>query len=472
MAAKFLAPLAAAGALAACSFEPVLTTKFVDYNRAFEDSSNSILLLNVLRAKDRKPLYFSTVTQLNPTIGGTGELTLSIPLNPTAYTNLGISTRGTINTSNTATVATENTQEFMRGFLQPISIELFDYFWQQGWPRSLLLHMLVHKIELAPISGPGRAGIRKVRVFSNAPFEARADTDAAIANLDCAKDYESSDGRVRFACFQELIQHLEPFIRFGSKGVTKQITPKAHARNVRDWRSLIDAAKPDAKLSVKYDEKTGRVHVEKPGSEKVLCISEPTSEPDNPFARRSSFFKCGVNDLPGTQDEKGATPARKLNYAAIVRRLGKQGAPPDNKLWLSYKRLDALCGDATNDCEIVLHLRSPEAMVYYLGEAARMLRDERPYAILLREIERPSDAARCRELERDGRRYMALFALAEGRATSPSDASVRYDGDTFSIPKGGCHRSMQALSLVSIILGLHRRATDLPRTSTVNVVGP
>lgn len=472
MSVRLLASAGIALAVCACSFEPALTAKFVDYNRAFEDSSNSILLLNVLRAKDRKPLYFSTVSQLNPTIGATGELQLNIPLSPASYTSLGVNTRGSVNTSNTATVATEHTHEFMRGFLQPLSIELFDYFWQQGWPRDVLLHLFVYKIEIAPKAAEGapKKGTypeSEVLVFVNSP-PSRGDVVHVTDPKDCAKVIGPDSIELAFGCFQFVADRLKSLLRFASEDA-KAITPALPAPGIQNWKVLVDAAKPDAKLAVVY--RNGTVQITKKGPSTVLCISNPNYETDDHYHRRSSAFPCPKYGTQSTDPERGVAktlladqrPPKAANSAdSRLERLRKE-----------YADLKQLCKHPKGECEVVLHMRSPEAMIYYLGEAARALSSREPLSILLRKMDTKrdeDDASACASAQRKDKRFLALLALERGGAGSTL-ASVTYESDRYTVPKHGCHRTMQVLSLVTIVLGLHRRATDLPRTGTVNVVG-
>lgn len=475
MSARVLASATVALGLGACSFEPALTAKFVDYNRAFEDSSNSILLLNVLRAKDRKPLYFSTVSQLNPTIGATGELQLNIPLSPTSYTTLGVNTRGSVNTSNTATVATEHTHEFMRGFLQPVSIELFDYFWQQGWPRDLLLHLFVYKIEIAPktsepVSKNGPPPKSEVLVFVNSPPRKRiALSESEIKT--CRKVLESKDFDLGFPCFQYVADLLRSLLRFATEE-GKPITPEVAAPNIRDWKALVEAAKPDAKLSVVF--KNGKVQIKKKGSSTILCIANPYFETDDAYHRRSSAFPCGKYPMQFSEPERGIAKTRFGRFKVPRLTKAEQDNPRLKALRQKYDQLNELCGGARAECELVIHLRSPEAMIYYLGEAARALHEREASKILLRKIETEFDkkaAASCPPEDQADGRFLALLSL-DRRGDGASDAAVVYERERYSVPKRGCHRTMQALSLISIVMGLHRRASDLPRTGTVNVVGP
>jgi hypothetical protein len=55
--------------VAGCSFQQKIAQNALDYNYSIEDAHNRLTLLNILRAKDRRPMYFTRLGQV------TGNLT-------------------------------------------------------------------------------------------------------------------------------------------------------------------------------------------------------------------------------------------------------------------------------------------------------------------------------------------------------------------------------------------------------------
>lgn len=119
-----------------------------------------------------------------------------------------------------------------------------------------------------------------------------------------------------------------------------------------------------------------------------------------------------------------------------------------------------------------VHLRSPEAMVYYLGELARaeLVRtflhgdpvDPRPVQITIAYDAKGKPAER------------KLFSLAPMPPARDEDVllSVHYEGETYGILRdiGKSGRSMHVLSLLNQVIGLQKSATELPQTTTVRIV--
>ena len=104
-------------------------------------------------------------------------------------------------------------------------------------------------------------------------------------------------------------------------------------------------------------------------------------------------------------------------------------------------------------------IRSPEAMIYYLGELARaQIEDGMPTP------EVPIGFPRA------GGKTEELFKIVRGTQDSEQSAvRVRYDGETYSIPATGAGRSMHAISLISQILNLQNEGGEVPGTATVRL---
>ena len=77
---RVLALSAAITGLGACQFSPDIPTRAIDYNRAVAHTTNEILLLNIMRASDREPRYFTRLGTNSAQSGVTGGVSLSLPV--------------------------------------------------------------------------------------------------------------------------------------------------------------------------------------------------------------------------------------------------------------------------------------------------------------------------------------------------------------------------------------------------------
>ena len=99
-----------------CSLGRDIARHSVDYNTTVERATDSVLLLNVLRARDRVPLHFSAIGAIH------GSLGLSAGF---GYDLTGASVNGTLpailgSTSPSFDIGPLDRQEFARGISRPI----------------------------------------------------------------------------------------------------------------------------------------------------------------------------------------------------------------------------------------------------------------------------------------------------------------------------------------------------------------
>lgn len=147
-AAAFLAPTLA-GCAATQSTEQVV----LRYNRAFAQSRNEVLLLNILRASAREPLQFSAMGTVSGSIGNGGEI--SIP-----FTNILVGGQDSISPTLRITDAVNPSisiaplayKEFVSGILGPVEIDDLRLFIHSGWDAEFLLPLVVGGV----VCGDGR----------------------------------------------------------------------------------------------------------------------------------------------------------------------------------------------------------------------------------------------------------------------------------------------------------------------------
>jgi hypothetical protein len=108
--------------------------------------------------------------------------------------------------------------------------------------------------------------------------------------------------------------------------------------------------------------------------------------------------------------------------------------------------------------QIGITTRSPDGMLYYMGEVARALLpldgSHRGHAVALRG---------------DDGMPTTLMSLAEGEISDPA-VRVAYHGMTYSVPRDGNHITMQAFELLEQVFALYNRASSAPSTTAVTVV--
>ena len=145
-----LALLALALPLGACSLSGTIGEHGIAYNGTVEDATNAVLVMNVLRARDRAPLHFTTVGAIHGSI----NLSAGLGYDLTAV-NGGNQPALLAATSPSFDIGPLDRQEFARGLMRPMDPTLLRLLSDQGMPDRLLLHLLVARFD----EGPGGRSI-------------------------------------------------------------------------------------------------------------------------------------------------------------------------------------------------------------------------------------------------------------------------------------------------------------------------
>jgi hypothetical protein len=161
-----LACLVAAPLLPACSLSETVGRHSIAYNSSVEAATDAVLVMNVLRARDRAPLHFSTIGGLH----GAFSLFAGAGLDLSALRQ-GVEPGVLAGSSPSFDVAPLDRQDFARGLLRPLEPGLFRLLSDRGLPDQLLLHLLVSRFD------EGAGG----RSIVNDPNERRALDPAARA---------------------------------------------------------------------------------------------------------------------------------------------------------------------------------------------------------------------------------------------------------------------------------------------------
>jgi hypothetical protein len=149
-----------------CSLSGTIGDHSVAYNSSVERATDSLLVTNILRARDRVPLHFTTIGAIH------GSLSLSAAL---GYDLSNVSNNAALpalfgSTSPSFDIGPLDRQEFARGLIHPIDPGLFRLLSERGLPDQLLIHLLVSRFE---DSETGRAVYNDPRLHNDLNPEAR-----------------------------------------------------------------------------------------------------------------------------------------------------------------------------------------------------------------------------------------------------------------------------------------------------------
>jgi hypothetical protein len=195
--------------LAGCGFDvPIIKSQAVHYDDVIEDTTNKLLVLNVLRARDKAPLHFAAIPLIHESIQQTASAGVSVPFGRI----------GTTNTRDTWTVAGSlqmipsfdvvhlNSKDFATGIASPIEPKFVKYWLDRGLDRRIILLLFFSSAEIVESDGAGHS--RVIRIM-NSPRDAidwirsetNAETDPAMR----------CDGLSDFLRYLKLINTLRTF---------------------------------------------------------------------------------------------------------------------------------------------------------------------------------------------------------------------------------------------------------------------
>lgn len=377
--------LAAAVLAAGCVSSGQISRRTVNYNLAVENARNEMLLLNVLRARERRAMVFTGLTRISGSLRSEGRVGLGAKLGQDMPNNADLAPSFGLSDAPSFDVAVLDSQEFTRGIMTPIAFPLIEYFWDQGYPREILLYLGVERVEV----------------------------DCPAGYL---RSYENDPADRSFPAFRRVVEALADTGAWDAESKSLLVGPPVDADQAGRLPTLLQLASARLRLKATED---GRFQLVRPGEQQRLLARgfDPCADSagDRAPSWRAAFY-----------DSKDA-------FAAAQPQPGMRRAR--------------------------LVFRSPQSVVFFLGEMARPGRE---VAIRPRSPGQPVNE----------RRLLVVRAAGEcPRAAIVAD----YAGKRWVIPDGtgDCNpgRSLQSLALAEQLLSLQQSAHDLPASGTVRVIG-
>lgn len=435
--------------LAGCVSHGDIANSAVDFNRAVERAQNQMLLLNAIRASERRPMYITGVQTVTGSVTTEASAGIEFPFGTAAGENKGMPS---ISYSDNPTfeVPVFETKEFMLGFLSPIKPDSLAYYWNQGWPRSLLFHLLVERIHVkGKAKDPDTNQTLKVDVVF--------DNDPDVGDELCQF--------VRYGRFVDMFLEVgKPVIEANENEENVEGIPLLFREELGGLKTLLAARKEGLRLH--YDNANpGVFQLQEVSKEFVFKVGPKVL---NRIGLRSlkitEDMPCGQQPRQGDQDREG-----KMTVETIGEDKEDAAGSPEAK----------------NPISIDLTLRSPEAVLYYLGELIRAEQSGKVPSLRTSEGWEPIFVAIKPGFSCTGgiveARYENKFYMIPRRKDRPAppppapQAKKAYAlapvEDIIADLKCDGGRSMQSLSLVSQLIALQKSAEDLPSSNVVRTIG-
>ncbi len=342
----------AAGALlfvSACGTTPVnpmrseglarqIADDAVAFNEAYARAVSGQILLNILRARDRQPRYYLSMSGIQDAPGlsyrenfGIGGAPLGEGGSPWGFGNFGIERQ----TQSRPSYAVQplSAETLTRTVFLPTPSNVFEHYWRSGWSRDLLLFLMVEKItRIDPVEG----GTPTVTEFVN---------DATLLRDDCR---EGADPR-RCAFVVEARRFLAD---------VSQRSPDRERPGAAPVCGLVDAYGAPSPLMAAREQKNCEPRFVVGGSSFVLSLRSfddmvfyvgelmrpavTTSGEGAPMDARLTVFAAGLRSergvplfriLPKADADRAAPRDPHLYFAASVNYAGQRffAGPPVNR---------------------------------------------------------------------------------------------------------------------------------------------
>ena len=408
------AALAAALVSAGCSLGDGIARHSVDYNRTVERATDDVLVLNVLRARDRMPLHFSAIAAIHGSLGLSAGF--GYDLSGASVNNVLPAILGT--TQPSFDIGPLDRQEFARGLLRPIDPGVFRLLSGSGLHDQMLVHLLVSRFEEAATGRVVRNDAR-ARVRDLPPEERRA----------CAA--RGADAPPPCDPFQAMVDAMTAGgRRLSFNGYTRLIPvgPALPAAKVADPGALLGLREPG--LTLRTDG-PGRWRLYRPVGQLVLCV--PVGGRGNGGGDRRTAYAL---DSEAPQVSPISQEGDPCHAEEVAERPAPAGHPPEPG-WSWY-------------------LRSVNELLHYLGDVQRREQEGVPYRVDLGDGRTPR-----------------LFRLWE---REPPDArmSVEYGGRRWWVaghdPAAPGDMTTTVLSLANLLLNLQKSAGELPAAGTLRLI--
>lgn len=527
-------------ALGGCSIVDDFSGRAVDYNLEAEQVQEQTMLLNVIRASMRRPMQFTGLQSITGTASLSAGSTLSAPFGEATHRPksaaspdvFGLS--GSVSGGPSFIVPVLDTQEFYEGILNPISLQIFDYYLEQGFPPEVLFDLFVSKVVVTwTPNSTAPHGARDANCAQTTSDSNNGGVGIASSTAPKCIDitYLNSVGNdADFDQFQAIVdllfaeglstEHVETTRRFGPPIPAATLQSAPGGAGDRQAAALITAyaAAAQAGLKVSRAGPDDAYQIEKNTTSYRFCFRDFGAVPkDSPLlcgsdrgggesaaATRAGAGANGGQAGAGEVNDSGTT-GFDLSLSAraqqtLTHRLQQATAK------ISAGALPDLANMHVTSFQ--LQLRSTEGIIYYLGEVTRRYlypeqgkfpEESRPRIIKV-PTQVPDGAMPENACDGDtgGRTLQTALVYpndprdptgaTRGNASSyycddifvvdrsPSNAfiSVTYNGDSYGLAQGNerSGRTYQVLELAKQILAVNTSAKQLPATSVVVISQP
>ena len=393
-----------------------VTERSIAYNQSVADAQNSQILLNAVRASRRYPMHFDEISIVRGKSPVEGSVGLKVPFGGDANDVFELTPSLTASSGTDFEQPTLDTQEFFRGVLDPVPPEMLKLYLDAGWPKELVQVVFINQIEL-----PEQMHNNIESSFnSHCDTERIGESDIKLCKIvrEESKRCELPEAKSDKVAYRNLGRDRCDFVRF------QTFLRKINLLDV----SFKSVTEPISKTV------------------KKTTTKETTTSPMGKALKEITVSEIEIEEIT---DIVLKFP-EKFNFSEKI------------TTKLTESNLEAVEDDKGQ-----LRLRSPQGMIFFLGEliaAQTRLTEGKKYTpqVIIGQAHTPVD----------------LFKVStEASVARTAAVSVTHEGIRYSIPQPELvaekpeSRSLQTLALVKQVIGQQKSREDLPSASAVTIIG-
>lgn len=439
------AVLAACCLLAACGNQR-MAAQITELNQVQQRATAQILMLNVLRARVKEPLAYSRLDVLRGSSDLSGGIALNLPFGPNNGGGRAAAPFVTADVGTSNDLTPQDDQDFYRGILTPITPETWALYQDQNWPPDILFHLFVEDIKLP--EGDYQKLIYDVRAFCGT----NSSVEEVSQQCELFRGIEDRISQLGARCAP--IVHLQGGQEIyelsndpGNRCELWQFEAFTHALLIMGFR--ISKEETDIAIGpvIANGTKIGTLDWPfklKDGETKLKAVPGGFQ-----IVQAISSYGVKLTNLPCPGAANVAVAAQS-ELAAASSKLSTAPRPT----------ADERC-PANAAINVAITTRSPDGIVYYLGEVARaaMPIDPRKQPLIVQVFTSSS-----------GAQHPLIGIVKADDSSGDAAARVTFEGADYIVPRGGTDLTMQIFELLQQIFALYNKAPSAPATTAVTVV--
>jgi hypothetical protein len=455
----------------------VIRSDALAFQDAMEDATNKLLVLNVLRARDKAPLHFADIPAIreslsqNASLTAPGFLSNLLAFRKSASATAGMAVSPSFELSHLAS------REFHTGISSPIEARVVKYWLDRGLDRRIVLLLFFSSMEIVETRADGTSVIR----IMNSPREAleairerRAWATAEPQRCDTQSDFER---------YLKLINALKTF--FGNVYRERRLLGAPFSLETeKDPKGLLPFAALDAsKTQLVFDRGTGKYSLYALGAEQKVAFCMGESGGAVAAVATSADASAGRDACLGSLVEAPSEDSRRPRSPETALRFpGEQARAEPSRYCSIFNRFVGIdAPEASTRLQLRLNTRSVGEIFQFLGDLLHYQDELRRLYAATSDKPRlntpvtfgycPADASPgCGDvfIRLDAPSCNARFSLDYRGAQYVVGNYGR--GSPDCDPGAGADHTLEILSILHQLVGLNRSGAELRQTPAVQVV--